>query len=178
VTPAAQIRPERPKDHAAIGDVTQLAFGQGHEARLVAALRGLPGFDPLLSLVAIASEEVVGHILFTPVSIVREDAAPVAGWALAPLAVRPSHQRTGIGAQLVRAGLAVCRRKPARLVIVVGHPGYYPRFGFQPARAFGLEVPFAVRDESFMVCDLAQDAASQRDSWRGMVQYPAPFFDV
>jgi putative acetyltransferase len=177
VTPSTLIRPEQPTDQARVAEIVRLAFGQENEARLVAALRELPGFDPLLSLVAVQDLELVGHILFTPVAIVRDDAAPIAALALAPFAVRPSHQRTGIGSQLVRAGLAACRRRSERLVIVVGHPDYYPRFGFRPARPFGLEVTIAVRDEAFMVCDLAQDVASPRDSARGMVQYPAPFFD-
>ena len=142
-------------------------------------LRQLVSFDPLLSLVAVQDHKVVGHILFTPVAIRRDDAAPVPALALAPLAVLPRHQRTGIGSCLVRQGLTACRRRNERLVIVVGHPDYYPRFGFQPARPLGLEVPFAVSDEAFMVCDLADDCDRlTHEAAHGMVQYPLPFLSV
>ena len=171
-------RPETAADHDAIENVVRSAFGRQSEARLVAALRALADFDPELSLVAVAGGTVVGHILFTPVSVLRAGESPVAALALAPLAVLPGLQRRGIGSVLVRDGLQACRQRGHELVIVVGHPSYYPRFGFVPARARGLEVPFAVRDEAFMLCELGGKSASARPHVRGMVQYPAPFLAV
>ncbi|HEY1601433.1 MAG TPA: N-acetyltransferase [Pirellulales bacterium] len=178
------VRPEQSQDFADINEVTRLAFGQEAEARLVRELRACSGFDPLLSLVAVRDHELLGHILFTPVEIQRDGAAPLAALALAPLSVLPQHQRAGVGSLLVRKGLTACRRRSERLVIVVGHPDYYPRFGFRPARPLGLEVPFAVPDEAFLVCDLARDSAAGNvpelapDFVVGLVQYPPPFLLV
>jgi putative acetyltransferase len=181
---ATIVRPEQPQDVADVYEIIRLAFGQEAEARLVHDLRELTGFDPLLSLVAVRDHELLGHILFTPIAILRDGATPLPALALAPIAVLPQHQRAGIGSLLVREGLAACRQRSERLVIVVGHPDYYPRFGFRPARPLGIEVPFAVPDGTFLVCDLARDSASanepssSQDSVGGMVQYPPPFPSV
>ena len=97
---------------------------------------------------------------------------PVSALALAPMAVRPEFQRQGIGSELVRRGLEACKVASHRIIIVVGHPGYYPRFGFTPARAKGLEAPFQVSDEAFMVAALVPGAL---DGISGMVRYPPVF---
>jgi putative acetyltransferase len=129
--------------------------------------------------VATQQDHIVGHILFTPVAIVREHATPVPALALAPLAVLPTHQRAGVGSLLVRTGLAECQRiGPEQTVIVVGHANYYPRFGFRPARPLGLEIPFAADDDAFMVRNVEEVASEASTGLRGMVQYPQPFFDV
>jgi putative acetyltransferase len=118
--------------------------------------------------------EIVGHILFSPVIIQCRD-RNVRALALAPMAVQPQFQRRGIGSQLVEKGLEHCRTFGHQIVIVVGHPDYYARFGFSSARAKGLEVPFPVPDEAFMVLELTQGAL---DSISGMILYSAPFDDV
>src|SRR5262245_48756412 len=120
---------------AAIRRVNEQAFGRSAEADLVDALRARGRIS--LSLVAERGGEVVGHILFSPV---RVDSArgSIAGLGLAPMSVLPAHQRTGIGSLLVRAGLDECRRADHGWVVVLGHPEYYPRFGFVPARRHGL----------------------------------------
>jgi putative acetyltransferase len=174
---AAIIRREQSGDEAAIGEILRVAFGREDEARLVAELRGLPTFNRALSLVAAVGDELGGHVLFTPVKVGEDSSGQVtrdetASAALAPLAVRPNWQRRGVGSQLVRAGLAACLTHGYRLAIVVGHPGYYPRFGFRPARELGLEVPFAVPDDVFMVCELSPGAL---EGARGMIEYPQPF---
>ena len=166
------IRPERTEDYAAIHDVNLLAFGQEVEPRLVENLRQSADFIPELSLVAVEAGRVVGHILFSPLVIETKDGA-VPALALAVMAVRPEFQNQGIGSELVRDGLERCRSRGHRIVVVIGHPEYYPRFGFSPARAKGLEVPFPVPDEAFLVLELVRGAL---DKVSGVVKYP-PAFD-
>ena len=133
-----RIRPETPADADAIRAVNVAAFGSPVEASLIDALRGLA--DPYLSLVADDGDEVVvGHILFTPVHVPNVTALVV---GLAPMAVLPARQRTGIGSALVRAGLDGCRALNAAAAIVLGHPEFYPRFGFVPADRFGLATEY------------------------------------
>lgn len=170
--PMVAVRPENAKDHAAIYRVNTLAFGQEDEAKLVDKLRRSADFIPELSLVAVEEEEVVGHILFSPVTIEAQGGA-VSALSLAPMAVRPEFQRRGIGSEMVRWGLEECRRLGHGIVIVVGHPTYYPRFGFTSARAKGLEAPFEVPGEAFMALELIPGAT---DGVGGTVKYP-PAFD-
>lgn len=148
-----------------------LAFGTEDEAHLVETLRKSDDFIPELSLVAINDGRVVGHILFSSISIETQqnDASAL---ALAPMAVRPEFQNRGIGSKLVRHGLKECQRLGYKVVVVVGHPAYYPRFGFSPARAKGLEAPFQVSDEAFLVHELVPGALS---GISGMVKYPPAF---
>src|SRR5215204_5594172 len=127
------IRPETPADAAAVDDVNRLAFGGDAEAALVAALRA--GGYARVSLVAEADEQVVGHVLFSRLPIEAGAGVVVEALALAPLAVRPSFQRRGIGTRLVGAGLRACAGQGHRIVVVLGHPEYYPRFGFSAALA-------------------------------------------
>lgn len=165
-------RPEAAADHGAISDCIALAFERDDEARLVAELRASRWFIPELSLVAVRQGRVVGHVLFSPVEIVHDERLVADALALAPLAVRPEVQDQGIGSQLTRAGLDAARERGDRLLIVVGHPTYYPRFGFKPARPFGLECPFEVSEGAFMVCELVPGALA---NVRGLVRYPPPF---
>jgi len=144
------IRSELPEDYDAIEKVNRLAFGQENEARLVEAIREEQGFDPALSLVALRAGQVVGHILFSPIQI-KSDQRTIPALALAPMAVLPDFQRQGVGTALVREGLDACRRLGHAIVIVVGHPEYYPRFGFVPAASYGIRAPFDVPDEALMV---------------------------
>jgi putative acetyltransferase len=165
------IHPETAEDYAAIREVNALAFGREVEAVLVEALRESPDFIPELSLVAVEAGRLVGHILFSPLVIETKD-GPVPALTLAPLAVRPELQNQGIGSELVRDGLERCRSLGHRIVVVVGHPAYYPRFGFSPAGARGLEAPFPVPDEAFMVLELVSGAL---EGVAGIVKYPPPF---
>jgi putative acetyltransferase len=169
-----RIRAEEPGDIPYIRLVNTAAFGGPAEAALVDALRTGDAFIPDLSLVAEIRGQVVGHILFTPV-VIRSDDHETPALSLAPVAVLPDFQRLGIGSRLVEEGLARARILGHRLVIVVGHPGYYPRFGFLPARPQGLSAPFPVPDEAFMVCELAAGALAGAE---GTVVYPPPFDEV
>jgi len=165
------IVPESPGDSPAIFEVNRQAFGQDGEARLVRALREDGDYDPELSLVAVHDGRIIGHILFPPISIVSETATTPA-LALAPLSVHQDYQGMGIGAALVREGLSECRRLGHRIVIVVGHPGYYPRFGFTQASGRGIHAPFPCPDEAFMALGLADRAL---DGISGTVEYPVAF---
>lgn len=149
-----QIRPEALADIGGIADVHRRAFGGSVEATLVDALRQQA--RPLVSLVAVHEEAVVGHILFTPVTLPSRPELPL--MSLAPLAVLPSHQRQGIGSALVRAGLEECRRLGRVACVVLGHPAFYPRFGFSPASGFGLRSEYDVADELFMAVELQAGA--------------------
>jgi putative acetyltransferase len=169
-----KIRPETPNDYAQIYEVNRLAFGRENEARLVEALRRRPEFIPALSLVAEEDGRIAGHVLFSPITLESEGGEKQA-IALAPVAVLPEMQRRGIGSALIKYGLEACRRQGHRLVILVGHPEYYPRFGFKPARPMGIEAPFPVRNEAWMALELEPGAT--RDL-HGLVRYPEPFNDV
>lgn len=161
------IRTERAADHPGIRQVNEAAFGTSEEADLVDALRrdGVV----LLSIVAELNASVVGHALFSRMSIDAPDGA-VAAVALAPMAVAPPYQRGGIGTSLIRHGIEALRAMGERIVIVVGHPDYYPRFGFSSALARPLESPFP--PEAFMALELSPGAL---DGVRGPVRYPRAF---
>jgi putative acetyltransferase len=135
----------------------------------VAALRATPGFDPTLSLVAEAAGIVVGHVLLSPVLVGEEPAL-----VLSPLAVLPEWQRRGIGDALTRQVLDVARAAGTRVVVVLGHPTYYPRFGFEPMADHGIRQPFATGAAS-MVLFLDPTA---RGAVRGQISYPATFAPV
>ena len=143
------IRPEHSGDEIAVRQVNERAFGRAAEADLVDSLRGSDGS---ISLVATMAGRVIGHIMFTPVTL--DDAIDVRVAGLAPMAVLPEHQRGGVGTDLIRAGLAACRDQRYVAVVVVGHRAYYPRFGFAPADAYGLQCEFPVPSEAFMVAVL------------------------
>ena len=164
------IRPEQAGDAASVRQVNERAFGAPAEADLVDALRGSDGS---ISLVAIANGAVVGHILFTPVTLDAAGAVRAAG--LAPVSVLPEHQRAGVGTQLVRAGLAACREQGYSAVVVVGHPSYYPRFGFTPAHTYGLRCEFAVPRDAFMVAVLDPQVLPHL---AGLVRYRPEFAAV
>jgi putative acetyltransferase len=166
------VRAEVPSDHAQVAQVHRLAFGRPAEAALVDRLRAAG--RAVVSLVADeAGAGVVGHILFSPVTLDAADGPPPRWLGLAPLAVLPERQRAGIGAALVRAGLAAAGRLGATAVVVLGHPVYYPRFGFAPASRFGLRCVYDAPDEAFMALELVPGACAGR---RGLVRY-APEFD-
>ena len=142
------IRAEHPRDFPQVRHVNELAFGQPLEANLVEKLR--EHCAEALSLVADEGDRVVAHILFTPV-VVEHGARRTVGMGLAPLAVVPERQRQGIGSQLVRRGLEILRDHGCPFVIVVGHPQYYPRFGFESAAKHGLRCQWdSVSKEAFM----------------------------
>lgn len=162
------VRAELPSDVEAVHELNRTAFGGADEAQIVDALRG--AVVPLVSLVADTDGTVVGHILFSPVTPASTPHPLLMG--LAPMAVRPDHQRSGVGSALVRAGLDACRKMGAVGVVVVGHPTYYPRFGFVPASRFGLSCAFDVPDEVFMALELTPGALATHT---GQVRFHSAF---
>jgi putative acetyltransferase len=169
------VRAEIVEDIPAVRQVNESAFGQPNEAALVDVLRAAA--HPYISLVAEKDGQVVGHIFFSPVTIeaeneVEDSASLILG--LAPMAVLPEYQKQGIGSQLVREGLRECLRIGCEAVVVLGHPEYYPRFGFAPASQKGLRCEYAVPDEAFMVAELKPDALSKP----GLVRYRPEFAAV
>jgi putative acetyltransferase len=160
-------RPETADDVGAIREVNLAAFPTAEEADLVEALRASDAWIEGLSIVTEDPDgAVVGHALLTRC---RVDGAPAL--ALAPCAVLPRLQRSGAGSAAIRAGLEAARAKGEKLVLVLGHPGYYPRFGFTPASGFGIRASFEVPDEALMALTLDPDAETPR----GTIVYPAPF---
>lgn len=151
--------------------VNTAAFDTSAEADLVDALRGK--VEPLVSLVAEVSGSVVGHILFSPVKLADHGGRLLMG--LGPMGVMPEHQRHGIGAALVREGLRRCKELGCDAVVVLGHPAYYPRFGFVPASRFGISSEYAVPDDVFMLIELRPDALR---GVSGKVSYDEAFGSV
>ncbi len=162
-----EIRDERPGDVAAIRDVNRLAFSQDEEGRIVEALRA--NGAATLSLVAIDNGVVIGHIIFSPVFV-----GAVQGVGLGPMAVHPTYQRRGIGSRLVEAGLERLRSEGCPFIVLVGHPEFYPRFGFERAAGYGLTCQWPVPDEFFLVkvldskvMDRLRGEARYRDEFAG-----------
>jgi putative acetyltransferase len=153
------IRPETPRDLSVIRHVNEQAFGRKVEADIVDKLRRRGVLT--LSLVAVRRGEVKGHIAFSPV-VVESEGSSFDAVALAPIAVLPACQRHGIGGRLVRAGLEGCRNLGHEIVVVVGHPAYYPRFGFVPAGPKGMSCEFEVPEDVFMVLELRAEALGGR----------------
>lgn len=159
-----EIRPERPEDVPSIRRVNELAFARAGEADLVDALR--KAADPFLSLVAVIDDQIAGHILFSEVSV--EGTASCRMMGLAPMAVLPEYQNRGIGSRLIEEGFKACARLGMGAVAVLGHPEYYPRFGFESASKHGLRCEYDVPDEVFMVKELQPGALS---GCRGLIRY-------
>jgi putative acetyltransferase len=168
-SPHIEIRREQPGDEAGIRTVLDAAFGQPDESRIVDAIRRAGHSS--ISLVAVDGSSIVGHILFTPVSI--ESPGPsIPAFGLAPLSVLPERQRQGVGSQLVVAGLRECADVGCQVVVVVGHPAFYPRFGFRRGSAYRLRSEFDVADDVFMVAELTSAALTGR---AGLVRYLPEF---
>lgn len=162
-----QLAIEQPQHHPEVFEITRAAFAGDDEAHLVERLRA----DGLvrLSLVAVEDGEVVGHVLFTELAV-TVDARAVRALCLAPVSVRPDYQNSGVGSMLIREGLRQSALAGFEAVVVVGHPAYYPRFGFSAKLAEKLVAPFS--GEVFMAIELV-DGALRGES--GTVVYPEAF---
>ena len=164
-----EIREERPNDVAAVRDLNRRAFGQDQESNIVDALRA--NGAALLSLVATLNDQVVGHIMYSPVSVTGN----VSGTALGPMAVLPEHQRQGIGSKLIEAGNRKLKDAGCPFIVVVGHADYYPRFGFRPASEHGIKCEWDVPDNVFML--LVIDEAKMAGV-AGLAKYMPEFSSV
>ncbi len=170
------IRRETPEDFSKVYHVVREAFrdmplGDHDEQNLVVRLRESPVFVPELSLVALAEDSLVGHILFTELTIRGEETTHTT-LMLAPLSVLPGMQRRGIGGRLILAGHEAARNLGYTSVLLVGHPAYYPRFGYRRASTFGITLPMEAPDEAFLACELAEGALK---NVRGEVEFPEAF---
>ena len=169
------IRDETPKDHNTVHELTVSAFtssefGHNGEAALIDSLRA--NCDCCLSLVACSADHVVGHILFTPVAI-RTSTEETHGMGLAPMSVAPHHQRIGIGSSLVTAGLNQLFDDHCPFVVVLGHPDYYPRFGFLPAADYGISHGFSGSPQELFFISFRPSTATGCDG--GMAYYRSEF---
>jgi len=158
------IRDERPHDREQVRKVNEAAFGRSDEADLIDRL--LAEGAVLLSLVAEIDDQIIGHILFSRMTVETAQGS-VAAVSLAPMAVLPAYQRRKVGSQLVRRGLTDLRDQGERIVIVLGHNEYYPRFGFSSEKARHLTSPFP--PDAFMVLELSVGALA---GIHGAVRYP------
>lgn len=166
-----QIKSAIAHQRASIRAVHEAAFDTPAEADLVEALAEQA--EPVVSLVAEDGGSVVGHILFSPVSLSGHEELELMG--LAPMAVVPDRQRHGIGSELVRAGLVECKRLEVGAVVVLGHPEYYPRFGFVPSTRFDIRSEYDVPEEVFMVLELER---GYLDGRTGTIRYHPAFAEV
>jgi putative acetyltransferase len=166
-----KIRMENEFDYPGIREVNLSAFPGNDEALLVEKLRKSA---EILSLVAIKGNKIVGHVLLSPATIENGDESFIV-LVLAPVAVLPEFQNQGIGTKLIKCGLEEARKRGYSIVTVLGHPKYYPRFGFKPAKKYGIGSPFKVPEESFMVLELVPGTLNQV---RGVIKYSEAFDDI
>lgn len=162
------VRPETPADVPAVRSLFVEAFDSQAEANLVDTLREQA--TPIVSLVAEDFGQILGYILFSPVTL--EGDQPLFAMGLAPMAVRPDRQKTTIGSRLVTTGLDACRDLHVGACFVLGHPAYYPRFGFEPAVNFGIRSVYEVPDDTFMALELEKGVLKDKS---GVVHYHEAF---
>ena len=182
-SPDVHVRLERPgdlRDAAAVRAVQRAAFPTSAEAELLDALQSVGAYDPASSLLAEhtgpSEAQVVGHCLLSAATLVRADGSTRTGRiaALGPIAVLPAWQKRGIGAALMHAALRHADQAGLAAIVLLGHPAYYPRFGFRPARAQGLLPPDDWPDAAWMACRLS--GWTQEDT--GTVHYASPFMTM
>lgn len=165
-----QIQEEKPEDFEAIRNVNLEAFGQSAEADIIDKLR--QNCPDILSLVAVQDGRVVGHVFFSP-AVIESGAELLHGMGLAPVAVLSAWQRQGVGSMLIRKGLETLTGRGCPFIIVLGHPEYYPRFGFERASLRGIRSQWeGVPDDAFMILSL-DEAALKGIS--GVARYRAEF---
>lgn len=173
------IEQEHSKDHSLVEDLVARAFKtathtNGKEWLLVQKLRHSPHFLPELSLIAKLEDKIIGHILFTKIAIQSSQGDQFESLALAPVSVDPEFQNQGVGAKLILRGHEIAKNLGFKSVIVLGHPHYYPKFGYQKASTWNIQAPFKVPDEVFMAIELASGSLTDTS---GTVIYPKEFLE-
>jgi predicted N-acetyltransferase YhbS len=171
------IRQELSEDYKTTEKVVESAFANMEfsdkkEHALVSRIRKSDAFIPKLSLVAV-NKEIVGHILLSKIKIINDNQFEES-LALAPVSVLPGYQNKGVGGLLITEALKEAKELGYKSVVVLGHPEYYPRFGFKKASLWGIKAPFEVPDEAFMATDLSENALNNVS---GVVEYPSVFFE-
>jgi predicted N-acetyltransferase YhbS len=171
-----EIRQEQVADYEFTENVVKLAFANAEhsdkkEHELVSRIRKSSSFIPELSLVATNKDNgsILGHILLSRIKISIAESL-----ALAPVSVLPEYQNKGVGGLLITAALNAAKELGYNSVVVLGHPEYYPKFGFKKASRWGIKAPFEVPDEAFMAIELKDSALSGNS---GVVEYPSVFFE-
>jgi putative acetyltransferase len=168
------LRKETKKDFPEISKVNDIAFGRKAESRLIEQLRKKDEFVAELSIVAEVNEQLAGHILFTPIKI-ESATESYTTLCLAPMSVLPEFQQKSIGKLLVIQGLQAAKDLGFKSVVVLGHPSFYPKFGFKPASKWEIKSPFPAPDEAFMAIELLPN--SLKDI-HGKVVFPPEFDDL
>lgn len=166
-----EIRFEKPTDFEEVFRVNELAFGRKNEAELVNRLRASA---PYISLVAVENDKIVGHIFFSPLTFAPKN-EKIKAFGLAPMAVLPEFQNQKIGSRIVERGLEECRKSNIEAVFVLGHPKFYPRFGFNKAVVKNFKSEYNVPDEVFMVLEIVPNSL---DGLSGTVKYHSAFSEV
>ncbi|SOC24615.1 predicted N-acetyltransferase YhbS [Ureibacillus xyleni] len=176
-----KIRQEQVDDYDLTEMIVKNAFANAEhsdqkEHLLVSRIRKSKGFIPKLSLVATNEDnnEILGHILLSKVKISKGDNEWIESLSLAPVSVLPEYQNKGIGGLLITEALKEAKELGYHSVVVLGHPEYYPKFGFKKASLWGIKAPFEVPDETFMAKELSENALNNAS---GVVEYPSVFFE-
>ncbi|OSM13561.1 GNAT family N-acetyltransferase [Bacillus toyonensis] len=169
------IKQEQKNDYRKTEEVVKKAFlneefSDKKEHELVKRIRECDAFIPELSIVAV-DKEIVGHIMLSKITI-EQGGTTVDSLALAPVSIAPSHQKKGIGGKLITAALEKAKELGYGSVVVLGHPEYYPKFGFERASQWNIKAPFEVPDEVFMVMELRENTLQGVE---GIVQYSSAF---
>ena len=168
------IRPERPQDADAIRALNDAAFGGALEGRIVDDIRGTDRWIAGGSLVAVDSGgRIVGHLLLSEGDLETDAGAVRRIWMVGPVAVLPEVQRRGVGAALMRAAIDLATSRGQPVLCLLGHDTYYPRFGFEPARAIGIHPPHPWRDANWMALRLP----AWTSDLRGIARFPPAFPD-
>ena len=168
------VRVERSADHDAIRAVHAAAFGGPAEGQIVDDIRGTDRWVDGGSLVADVDGAIVGHLLLSEGDLAPADGGLVRRiWMVGPVAVIPVLQRRGVGRALMGAAIAFATERDQPLLVLVGHPSYYPRFGFEPARAIGIEPPRPWSDAAWMALRLP----AWDQSIRGVAHFPPAFHE-
>lgn len=162
------IRSERKSDFDSVRNVNLAAFETDEEANLVEEIRKQA--PEMISLVAKSEQQIVGHIMFSPASNKKCPNIKITG--LAPMAVLPKYQNQGIGSKLIKAGIRACKKAGYQAIIVLGHPNFYPKFGFSPSIEFDLKAEYNVPPEVFMVLEIEKDALK---NCKGILEYHPVF---
>lgn len=168
------IRHETAKDYPGIAKVNDLAFGRKAESKLIETLRNENAFIPELSIITEVDKNIVGHILFFPAKITNEKETHNT-LTLAPMSVLPEFHKQSIGKLLVIYGLQTARNLGHKSVVVLGHPSYYPKFGFEPASTWNITSPFPAPDEAFMAIELERGCL---EPVSGKVSFPSAFDEL
>ena len=168
------IEVETEDDYKQVTRLHTLAFNGDREAKLVEKLRKTPAYIPELSLVARSGKAVIGHVLFYPIKI-KTNRKKCSSLALAPVSVIPRFQNKKVGGTLIREGLRKAQKLGFKSVIVVGHPNYYPRFGFEKASKYGVRAPFNVPDNAFFAIELEKNALK---NCSGTIEYPDEYAEA